>query len=59
MAVEMGDGAEAHRAGPVGIDLGDAALAEMGDGAEPQPPRLLDRRRVTAGGTSLNNLTPS
>ena len=44
MAVEMGDGAEPHRAGAVGIDLGDAALAEMGDRAEPQPPRLLDRR---------------
>src|SRR3546814_2767771 len=35
MAVEMGDGIEAHVAGDAGVDLGDAALAQVGDGAKP------------------------
>ena len=34
MAVEMGDGAEPDLARDARVDLGDAALAEMRDGAE-------------------------
>ena len=47
-----------HLAGAIGIHLGDAALAEMGDGAEPQPPGLLDRRLRRRPGRVVEQLDP-
>jgi hypothetical protein len=58
MPVEMGDAVQAHFGGAAGIDLADAELAEMGDGAEPVLARLVNHGGGDGGGLGVEQLHP-